>query len=183
MTPGTRKSQAGGEAPSSPARSMNGSVKPPMQASTWQLTPWSAAMAAMSATGSMTPWGYCGAEATSRTVSSSPALAMASGSALKSRADVDAALLEAEVVAGLGEGGVGRGGQHDVPALDPALLALQLGGEHGEHERLGAAAGEEAREAVAHVVAGVDGAARQQPRAPGDDVVGHGPQARERRRG
>ncbi len=59
-------------------------MTPPMHASTWQLMPRSAAMAATSSTGSTTPWGYCGAEATMRAVSASTAAAIAAGSARQS---------------------------------------------------------------------------------------------------
>src|SRR5689334_15246060 len=54
VTPSTRKSQGG---TSRPSASMKGSTNPPMHASTWQPMPRSAASAAMSATGSMTPYG------------------------------------------------------------------------------------------------------------------------------
>ena len=52
---------------------------PPMQASTWHRTPRVAAAAAMAGTGSMTPWAYEGADATTRIVVSSMARAMAPG--------------------------------------------------------------------------------------------------------
>ena len=57
---------------------------PPMQASTWQGRPQRSASAAISATGSITPCGYCGAEATRSTVLGETASAMAAGSARQS---------------------------------------------------------------------------------------------------
>ncbi len=47
---------------------MKGSTKPPMQASVWKFAPASAARAASSGMGSMTPCGYCGALPTTSTV-------------------------------------------------------------------------------------------------------------------
>ena len=52
-----------------------------MHASTWQSAPAPAASAAISATGSITPCGYCGADATTSTVWSVIAAAIASTSA------------------------------------------------------------------------------------------------------
>ncbi len=74
VTPSTAKVHGG-------ASSRCGSTQPPMQASTWQRMPRSAASAAISVTGSTTPWAYEGAEATTSTVVSSMAAAMAAGSA------------------------------------------------------------------------------------------------------
>ena len=74
VTPSTAKVHAG-------TSSRCGSTQPPMQASTWQRMPRAAARAATSATGSTTPWAYEGAEATTRTVVSSTAPAIAVGSA------------------------------------------------------------------------------------------------------
>lgn len=54
-----------------------------MQASTWQSTPRAEAAAAISATGSVTPWAYEGAEATTSAVRSVSAAAMAAASARK----------------------------------------------------------------------------------------------------
>ena len=67
-----------------PSRAAYGSTQPPMQASTWQRTPAAAAAAAISVTGSTTPWAYDGALATTSTVRSSIAAAIAAGSARKS---------------------------------------------------------------------------------------------------
>ena len=68
MTPSTAKVHGGTARPS---RAAYGSTQPPMQASTWQRTPRAAAAAAISVTGSTTPWAYDGALATTSTVSSS----------------------------------------------------------------------------------------------------------------
>ncbi len=57
-----------------------------MQASTWQRMPAAAAAAAISVTGSTTPWAYDGALATTSTVLSSMAAAIATGSARRSAA-------------------------------------------------------------------------------------------------
>ena len=54
VTPGTVRSQRASTWPSRPRK---GRMNPPRQASTWQSTPRSAAMAASSGIGSMTPWG------------------------------------------------------------------------------------------------------------------------------
>ena len=142
-----------------------------MQASTWQLMSRSAASAAISATGSMTPCGYCGAEATTRTVLSSMAAAIASTSARQSGSHWDPAALEAEVVGALLERGVGRGGQHDVGPLDPALGPAPLaGGLDGEEDALGPAGRHEA---------GGVGTTVQPSRHDVDDVLLHATQARE----
>jgi hypothetical protein len=76
VTPGTAKSNAGRSVPS---RRRYGSVQPPKHASTWQRTPAAAATAAISPTGSTTPWAYDGAEHATSTVSSRTAAATASG--------------------------------------------------------------------------------------------------------
>ena len=81
MTPSTAKVHGGTARPS---RAAYGSTQPPMQASTWQRTPRAAAAAAISVTGSTTPWAYDGALATTSTVSSSIAAAIAAASARKS---------------------------------------------------------------------------------------------------
>ena len=81
MTPSTAKVHGGTGRPS---RAAYGSTHPPMQASTWQRTPRAAAAAAISVTGSTTPWAYDGALATTSTVSSSMASAIAAASARKS---------------------------------------------------------------------------------------------------
>ncbi len=67
-----------------PSRAAYGSTQPPMHASTWQRTPRAAAAAAISVTGSTTPWAYDGALATTSTVPSSIAAAIASACARKS---------------------------------------------------------------------------------------------------
>ena len=67
-----------------PSRAAYGSTQPPMHASTWQRTPRSAAAAAISVTGSTTPWAYDGALATTSTVRSSIAAAIAPAWARKS---------------------------------------------------------------------------------------------------
>ena len=67
-----------------PSRAAYGSTQPPMQASTWQRTPRAAAAAAISVTGSTTPCAYDGALATTSTVRSSIAAAIAPGRARKS---------------------------------------------------------------------------------------------------
>ena len=64
VTPGDREVHGGTSAPS---RSAHGSTQPPMHASTWQRTPRASAAAAISATGSITPCAYDGAEATTST--------------------------------------------------------------------------------------------------------------------
>ena len=81
VTPSTRKSHGG---TSRPISSANGSTKPPMQASTWQLAPTVPASAAIAGMSSTTPCGYWGAEPTTSTVRSSTAAAMASTSAVQS---------------------------------------------------------------------------------------------------
>ena len=61
-----------------------GRTNPPMQASTWQLAPTESANPAISATGSTTPCGYWGADATTRAVDGPTASATASTSAVQS---------------------------------------------------------------------------------------------------
>jgi hypothetical protein len=78
VTPGTLRSNGGIGSPSS---RRNGSISPPMQASTWHGTPRSAAAPAISSTGSTTPWPNPNADATTSTVRSSIAAPTASGSA------------------------------------------------------------------------------------------------------
>jgi hypothetical protein len=63
---------------------MNGSTNPPMHASVWNDAPTSAASAASSGIGSMTPCGYCGAEPATSTVFSLTHAAIASTSARQS---------------------------------------------------------------------------------------------------
>ena len=77
MTPGII-SPIGG---SPSASRMNGTVQPPMHASTWQRTSRSAAAAAIGSMGSTIPWAYEGAETTTRAVRSSIAATIASTSA------------------------------------------------------------------------------------------------------
>ena len=63
------------------ASRMKGTVHPPMHASRWQSTSFSAAIAASSSMGSMTPCAYEGAETTTNAVRSSIAALVASTSA------------------------------------------------------------------------------------------------------
>ena len=81
VTPSTAKLHGGTGRPS---RAAYGSTQPPMHASTWQRTPRRSASAAISVTGSTTPWAYDGALATTSTVRSSIAAAIAAGRARKS---------------------------------------------------------------------------------------------------
>ena len=78
VTPSTENDHGGTGRPS---RSAYGSTHPPMHASTWQRMPRSAAIAASSGMGSITPCAYDGAEPTTRTVEASTAAVMAGTSA------------------------------------------------------------------------------------------------------
>ena len=84
VTPSTARSQGGEAQASGSSMLAKGRTKPPMQASTWQLAPTPAANSAISATGSTTPCGYWGAEATTRAVLGPTASAMASRSTVQS---------------------------------------------------------------------------------------------------
>ena len=102
------------------------------------------------------------------------ASAIASTSARKSSRTGDAARLDAEVLARLVEGGVGRHRQHDVGRVHVALVrGSHLGGLHRHEDRLGAAGREEPREIVVDVVAA------EQRGGDLDDIVRHAPQRRE----
>lgn len=81
VTPSTAKSHAGTVRPS---RAAYGRIQPPMHASTWQRIPRAAATAAISVTGSITPWAYDGALATTSTVEADSAASIAEGTARKS---------------------------------------------------------------------------------------------------
>ena len=84
VTPSTPRSHGGEPHRSGSSMAAKGSTKPPMQASTWQEAPTELAMADISATGSTTPCGYCGAEATTRAVRSDTASANAFRSGVRS---------------------------------------------------------------------------------------------------
>ena len=115
-----------------------------MQASVWKLAPTSAASAASSGIGSITPCGYCGALPTTSTVFSLTQAAMASTSARQSSRTGTLCTCSAEVVGGLVEGGVGAGRQHHLGRGDAPLLAAALaGGLHRAEDALGAAGGHE----------------------------------------
>ena len=117
-----------------------------MQASTWQSTPRAAAAAAISATGSITPWAYEGAEATTSAVRSVErgghgGRVGAEGDGV----DGDDDRFDAQVGGGLVEGGVGGGRQHQLGCGDPAYgPGVVAGGLDGEQDALRAAAGERA---------------------------------------
>ncbi len=81
VTPSTANVHGGTARPS---RAAYGSTQPPMHASTWQRMPALAAAAAISVTGSTTPWAYDGALATTSTVRSSIAASIAVGTARNS---------------------------------------------------------------------------------------------------
>ena len=125
VTPSTRKSHG---ATSSPSISMNGSTKPPMQASVWKLALASAARAASSGIGSITPWGYWGAEPTTSTVRSSMRSAAASTSARQSAPTGTLRTSKPEVVRGLVEGGVGAHRQDHGRVGDAPLAATAARG-------------------------------------------------------
>ena len=84
VTPSTARSHGGADHACGCSRAANGRTKPPMHASTWHDAPASAAIAAISVTGSTTPCGYWGAEATTRAVRSEMASAIASRSGVQS---------------------------------------------------------------------------------------------------
>ena len=148
-----------------------GSTQPPMHASTWQRMPCSAASAAISGTGSTTPWAYDGAEATTSTVVSSMAAAMAAGSARRVvGVDVDEDEAHAEVLRRLVERRVRRR-RHDHAGLGRRRGTL-TGRQHREEDRLGAAGGDGPGEALRGV---------EQAPGQGHEVVLHPQQRREGR--
>src|SRR3954469_17106010 len=130
----------------------------------------SAAAAAISEIGSITPCGYCGAEPTSSTVLSSIAFAIASTSALKSgRTSMRRG---AEVVELLVERRVRGHRQDDVRLVHVALVrGAALRGFDRNQDRLGTT---RAQEAGGALVTGEEG------RREVEDVVRHAPQRRER---